>query len=165
MSTYNNETDERFNSLYREMFSVLLTFALAAFDDIHTAQDVVQETFFIAYRKNKSLLSSANPKGWLFMTLKNVVKQRRKALALDAKRYIESLIQEVAVSVTDPLDIDVLYGDLSENPSFQLVKDIAINKKSFSEIAEEQGTTNAAVRKRYQRAREELQGLLGNKDT
>ena len=57
----------------------------------------------------------------------------------------------------DYLDLEILYGDISQTEEFKLLKEMALDGKSYQQMAESRGITLATCRKRVQRAREKLQ--------
>jgi DNA-directed RNA polymerase specialized sigma subunit, sigma24 homolog len=59
-----------FDSLYGELFGKFVWYIKQIVNDKKIAEDIVQECFIIAYKKQNVLLSSPNPRGWLFWVLK-----------------------------------------------------------------------------------------------
>ena len=58
------------------------------------------------------------------------------------------------------LDLDTLYGDLSDSEDFRLLKRIALDRCTILEAAEELGIPLETCKKRVQRARKRLQKRL-----
>lgn len=60
----------------------------------------------------------------------------------------------------DEIDIDVLYGDEAKREDFQILKFIAVEKRSMKDAAEEFGISLEACKKRVQRIKKHLQKKL-----
>ena len=73
--------------------------------------------------------------------------------------YYKLRVKEIQES-TDPEALDILYHDLTNMEEYQLVKGMAIDGKSYLELAKERNISVEACRKRMQRAREFLQGKI-----
>lgn len=80
------------DALYRKMYRFLLCYAQSTLNNESLAEEAVQETFAIAYRRVDLVCESENPKGWLVETLKLVIKniERRQQTA---KRTISELTE------------------------------------------------------------------------
>ena len=108
----------------------------------------MQECFIIAYKKQNVLLSSSNPRGWLFWVLKNTLRNDlriRKAISRDLvlvpyDSWLNNLPNEKAVEE----DIDFLYNDLLQYEEYELLKKFAVDKVPQQELAEEKGISTAA---------------------
>ena len=69
-----DDNQHRFiEEMYKEMYYSLSAFALSALNDRSLAEEAVQDTFRIACAKIDKFQFSANPKGWLYITLKYVI--------------------------------------------------------------------------------------------
>jgi predicted DNA-binding protein YlxM (UPF0122 family) len=61
------------------------------------------------------------------------------------------------------MDLDILYGDLVDTKEYQLMKDIALENKSYQEAAKEARITRDAYKKRVERARKFLKEKIKEK--
>ena len=86
--------------LYREMYSVLLCYANAALKDKALAEEAVQDTFRIACAKVDDFSASVNPRGWLMLTLKNVLRNTHRELAALNQLFVS------AVSIDDEIVLE-----------------------------------------------------------
>ncbi|NLW69936.1 MAG: hypothetical protein GX061_02475 [Eubacteriaceae bacterium] len=108
------ETDEFITELYRELYTKLLIYASSALGDKSRAmaEQAVQETFLIACRKSTQLTESPNPRGWLFNTLKYVIKNMRRENS-EMILYLEELKPLEEKGEEECLSPDTLYNDIS----------------------------------------------------
>lgn len=152
---YRKEIDR----LYLEMYPMLFEYARSSLSSDTLAEEAVQDTFLIACRKPEALCDSPNPKGWLVNTLKNVLANKVRSLNA-AKRllldYFTSNVNNIAVS-SDRISLEILYENVADLDAFRLLKEIALDGRSYLDIAEEQGISIGACRKRIERAKKVLQ--------
>lgn len=144
--------------LYLLMYDKLFVYARSTLSNDSLAEEAVQETFRIACTKPESLCTSANPEGWLVITLKNVISNMKKS-RMTANRiltdYISAQVQELAVS-EDRISFELMYENIAELEEFKLIKEMAIDGRSQLEIAQSRGISLNACKKRVQRAKEVL---------
>ena len=150
--------------LYKEMYDKLYTYAHAILREKELSEELVQETFRIACDKPSELLSSANPRGWLMNTLKNVMENTKRRRATMAKYIVAAEAVDIdQIKAPDPGgNIDLLYSGLISDEEFQLVKRIAVDRYTMLEAAEELGIKVETCKKRVQRAKEKLRKNLSN---
>lgn len=153
---------EQIETLYLEMYDMLLSYAQCSFEEESLAEEAIQETFRIACQKPDQLCESANPKGWLVNTLKftirNMKRNRKHALQCLSVYLLEQ--KDCIAFSEDKLSLQLMYGNVSDMEEFQLIKEIAIDGKSHLEMAEARGISVSACKKRVQRAKETLQKKL-----
>ena len=155
MDTFFDRCDNYIEKLFRENYMDMVRFAAAALSDNTLAEDVVQETFLTAFHKQAQLMESPSPRGWLFVTLKNKIKNACKA----QKRMMEILqpLSELYAKNTEPdISVSVLYRGIIDDSSFQLLTWIYCDRITCHEAAERLDITIPACKKRLQRAREKL---------
>ena len=149
---------KQIEDLYRKMYCPLFEYARSTLPNDSLAEEAVQDTFRVACQKPEALWESPNPEGWLVKTLKNViyntVSSRTMALRL-LKDYIHLRVSEISAS-GDLEEIEIQYGDIAESEELKLLKEMALEGKSYLEMAQERGISVVACRKRMQRAREFL---------
>ena len=159
-----NAQRETIDQLYFSLYKFLVSYANSSLKNHALAEEAVQETFAIACTKPAELCDSTNPKGWLVNTLRNVISnmERRKAAA-------EKLVADCLGDRMDlipagdiPENLELLYCDIARTKEFQLMLEISQGQRSLIEIAEEEGITVGACKKRAQRAREFLQKYINS---
>lgn len=73
-----NNADNFFQSLCEQYYADLGNFLLALTKDRELAQDLLQETFIVAWNKRELLLTHPNPAGFLFQTARLCLKHARQ---------------------------------------------------------------------------------------
>ncbi len=144
--------------MYLEMHDLLFEYACAHLENEAVAEEAVQETFRIACQKPEDLSGSPNPKGWVMNVLKNVISNTRKNQST-AKRILGEYLQleaQFLQSSNDSLDVNLLFHDIASLEEFQMVKEMALEGKTYLELSQEWGISIDACRKRMQRARDLL---------
>ena len=146
--------------MYREMYPTLYAYALRILKDHALAEEASQDAFCIACAKREQALSNPKPRGWLMLTLKHVMQNM-----LRAQRKVQRLLfltagEEQPAEAPELLDVDVLFGDVSDSEDFRLLKRIALDQCTIVELAQDLGISVEACKKRVQRARKRLQKKL-----
>lgn len=154
----NARYSKEIHRLYLQMYSKLFEYARSSLDNDAMAEEAVHDTFAIACQKPESLCNSANPEGWLVLTLKNVISNTLRSQNA-AKRilinYIATNSNEFTAS-NDQVGLEILYDDIKELEEFELLKERVLAGKSYLQIANERGISVVSCRKRMQRAKELL---------
>lgn len=146
--------------LYKEMYPALHTYALRILEDPALAEEAIQDAFCIACAKREQVLSNPKPRGWIMMTLKHVMQNM-----LRTQRKLQHLLfltagEEQPMEGPELLDVDVLFGNVSDSEDFRLLKRIALEQCTMAELAQDLGISAEACKKRVQRARKRLQKKL-----
>jgi len=150
--------------MYLEMHNLLFEYACAHLENEAIAEEAVQETFRIACQKPQELYACPNPKGWMMNVLKNVICNIRKNQST-AKRVLGEYLQfqaQILQSANDSLDVNLLFHDIASLEEFQMVKEMALEGKTYLELSQEWGISVEACRKRMQRARDLLRKKMKN---
>lgn len=144
------------------MFGSLYSYAYGILKNTHLSEEAVQETFQIACSKPVDLMSSKNPKGWIMLVLKNVLRNTLRRLAT-LKKYIvaaESANIDLIAGPAPGSNVDLMYSDMVTEAEFQLLKRVAIEQYTMLEAAEALGISEEACKKRVQRAGKKLRRKL-----
>lgn len=148
--------------LYLQMYDFLLEYAKASLGSVSLAEEAVQDTFVIAWKKQDALSISDNPEGWLVNTLKNVISNTRKSQN-SANQLLQAYLAVNRITDTEAesqLPFEMLYQDLAETEELKLIREMAVDGCSYLEMAERRGISMEACRKRVQRAKEFLRKKL-----
>ena len=149
-----DEQNKQIEQLYRELFGCLTAYALSVLRSRPLAEETVQETFRIACTRPEALCKSPNPRGWLLLTLKNVLKNTQRGMA-SAARLTEKIKMTYEPASSDSTDLRLLYGPLADREEFRLIRSLS-EGKTMLELSRELGISLEACKKRVQRAREYL---------
>ena len=151
-----------FERLCKENRRAILAYAFLCCRDLHTAEDIVQDTLTIAFEKRDQYFAEANFGGWLISIARNVWFKERDRRRL--KTRTTSFIDENAASLFDERAyLDSAWGEESRalqaclkklDPTDQdLIQAHFSQKKKYGEIAEAQEKTLSWVKVRMHRAR------------
>ena len=158
--------------LYRDMYCVLISYANAALENEALAEEAVQDTFRIACAKISELSESPNQKGWLMLTLKNVIRNTRRELAALNQLFVsavsvdDEIVLETYALETDydkrieDAEVDILYADLLSPDEYSLLKKIVLQRYTIADTARELGISVESCKKRVQRAKQKLRKKL-----
>ena len=156
------EQDQFFTKIYKERRKSLLEYAESNLHNHALAEEAVQQAFEIACRKIEDFQSSPNPKGWIFNAVRFVVSNMKSRLR--AERRVIAITDEyrpdLVAAPADPLPLRVHFGDLVDTPQFQIIYEMEFYGRTLAEIAKDLGISEAACKKRAERARKDLQKKL-----
>lgn len=158
------EYSSQIEALYLELYDKMIVYAESTLGSRPLAEEAVQETFRIACQKSQSVCISPNPQGWIFNTLKFTIKNIKSNQA-SAKHLIELYMltqTDELIAAPDHVSVDVLYENVANTDDFQILKEMAIERRSHEEMAAKRGISVNACKKRVQRAKEKLQQKLKN---
>lgn len=159
-----NQTPEYefFENLFREQYQNLLRYArviLARYGAktisvSGRAEEVVQETFHLAWRKRETLMALEHPMGWLCLA---VVWKVREALRED-RRWVErlTLIEQSTGREAE----EHFYADLRAVLSpeeFELLYRLYLEGYSYKELCVQMGEKKSTLAMRVKRSKEKLQ--------
>lgn len=146
--------------IYREMYPTLYAYALRILKDHALAEEAIQDTFCIACAKQGQVLSTPKPQGWIMLTLKHVMQNMLRSQRKLQKLLFLTASEELSVDSPELLDVDVLFGNVSDSEDFRLLKRISLEQCTIVELAQDLGISVEACKKRVQRARKRLQKKL-----
>lgn len=184
MNNLNNEDGIMINNFRDEEFikealpheDALYNYALKISGNADDAQDLVQETYFKAYRHFDKFQSGTNSKAWMFMILKNSFineyrKSKREPYKLDYEQ-IQNFYDNVKSDRAQENNLDKeFYNDLLDDELTEAIDQLPtkmrevfllcdLDGNSYEETAELVGCPVGTVRSRLHRARHMLQENL-----
>ena len=123
------------------------------------AEDAVQLAFEIGWRKIEDFQNCPQPEGWIFRSLKFVVSNMKSRLRTERRVIapVDEYRPDLVAAPADPLPLRVHFGDLVDTPQFQIIYEMEFYGRTLAEIAKELGISEAACKKRAERARKYLQ--------
>ena len=146
-----DQQSQQIERLYFDLFAQMTAYANSVLKNRALAEESVQETFRIACMKPEALCASPNPKGWLLLTLKNVLNNTVRSMA-SASRLTEKIKMTYEPAISDSTDLRLLYGTLADREEFRLIRSLS-EGKTILELARELDISVEACKKRVQRAR------------
>lgn len=163
------EQEMMFERFYRENLHKLITHAYCFTADWQMAKDVVQDAFSktLDPKKNAQFFASENQIGWM----KNMVKNTARNAVRSRNRQLKWLIayeEYTSMSVTDdyPSDHDTieLCKNLLIEEELYLLKRLALDNRSYIEVAGELGISMWACYKRAKKIKDKLRDKLKDDD-
>lgn len=147
---------------YREKRRFLLEYAESSLHNYALSEEAVQQTFEIACRKIHDFCNSPNPDGWLTKTLSFVVRniESRQRSEWRVIAITDDYRPDLVAAPEVPLPLRVTYGSLVDTPQFRLLYETEVLGLTLAEVAENLGISEAACKKRAERARTFLQKKL-----
>ena len=137
---------------YREEFEDMVTFASHILESRTLAEVAVQDTFLIALNKIDRLAESPNAVGWLYITLKNVIKHMQRNRQKQILRIVA--LEEIKEIPTDDASMSLwITKDACKDPDIGLLYKFYVENNSLKELAEEYGITVGACKMRIKRAK------------
>jgi RNA polymerase sigma-70 factor (ECF subfamily) len=154
----NHEALTRLETLYRDVGPDLLSYLRRAAGDLHTAEDLLHETFLQAARRMERLSQAVSVRAWLYAIARNVA-----ATAYRRKRATERLPAELADAggAEDPRleRMREAVADLPETLRETLELRLR-DELSYEEIAEVLQIPVGTVRSRLHHALQRLRAAL-----
>lgn len=160
-------------ALYAEHASEMqrISYYLTGDDDL--AKECVQDTFIQLWRDQKSLANHPDLTGWLFRTLINRSKSKRRKHANLYKRLVqlneaalnlmaEDVIDLLECQLDDRADIKAIYEQMGERDK-PLFWHYFLSERSVKEAAHLQNRSFAATKSALQRIRNNARKKYGNK--
>ena len=152
------ERDQAIAALYEREYERLCAAAYRAMGDKEAAEDLVQDTFLLALLHREELPGHPAPEAWLLRTLRNLIQNERRKLAVRATVPLEDL--DGLPAALPPLSLkDVMPSGLSEKDQELLILRFE-RKLSYREIGAIFGISEGAGRIRLFRAVEKCKKLL-----
>jgi RNA polymerase sigma-70 factor (ECF subfamily) len=157
-----NSRKEFLKQLYMKQSKGMFRYANSIMRDNYLAEDAVQETFAVAWEKIESLVGMDSPVGWLFGTLKNIMKKntaemykfQKLLLSLDGYNGIDQ-------AVTDDIDPTILYEGIISSEEYSILEKLYIHGYTYKELASEMKVPLSTVGMKAKRAREKFRKKHG----
>lgn len=167
------QVNKLFEECYHEYRVKLFNYCLARLSgNREEADDCVQETFTLFYKKLKSGEEFGHPRAFLYRTADNFVNRQREKAAKELKRNVP--IDEVEIGTEteffrrlEEIDFDAFAKELLSLLS-EKEKEIYslryIEKMSVEEMAEKSGVSRPAMSMKLMRLRNKIKEIVYNTD-
>lgn len=156
------EQDQFFTTIYKERRKRLLEYAESVLGNHAMAEDAVQQAFEIGWRKIEDFQNCPKPEGWIFKSVEFVVRNMKSRLRTERRviAFMDDYRPDLVAAPADSLPLRVHFGELVDLPQFRIIYEMEIQGRTLAEIAKELGISEAACKKRAERARKDLQKKL-----
>ena len=131
------------------------------------AEDLVQETFYQAWKNRHSIENANNPLPWLLTVLRRAVYKEYQQATLDPVSLSEENIENSGHFVENDLDllVDLGYGLMSLSArQRELLLLYGLHGFSYEQISEQLSIPVGTVMSRIARARQSLRAYYSNQD-
>lgn len=156
--------EDFFHNLYMETYYGLYHYVRSICKDENVVEDILQETYFEAYKHCESLIDHENPRGWLYKTASNKVrnhmkKRERSNIPLDS-------VSEIGIS-------EKLFGEMEWKLALEGIlspEETDIFWKYYvlgftgSEIAARLGISEGCLKVRMHRMKKKLRANLSDRN-
>lgn len=153
---------EAFETLYRRHAPAVLRYALKLLAEKTAAEDVTQETFITLWRKRDGIrLIDESLLPWLLVTCRNLAHNHERA---QARRPVVSLDDQLVSAAAPIAERELLFELLSglTDVDRQVCSLCLVDGMSYREAARVLQTSETAVGKRLQRARQRIREAMRN---
>lgn len=155
------ENSEKLEYYFHCWYSLLYEYAMRIFHNHHVAEELVQDTFLIACKNMDQIERNDNPKKWFFCTIRNLMRNvYRKDAAINKYRADIPEDDTLIGSTGEEVSFQAMYTDLLGKEDFELLNLVVLHGESIQNAAEQLGISVEACKKRVQRAKIKLRGLL-----
>lgn len=158
--------DSIFCGIFKKYYYVLFTYAYSITGDRELTEEIVQDTFLVAWNKYADFLLSPNPGGWLMNVTKFNIKNtlRKKRSFLNQELPLDDVIclpdtgqqSDPLANGEELLEIISRYVSQSE---VSLLKKTLIEGYTCAEIANELGMKANTCQKKLQRLLKKIQKI------
>jgi RNA polymerase sigma-70 factor (ECF subfamily) len=159
------ETDEAFTRLFNEHSLALRRFTLRRFSDSRVCEDIVAETFLIAWRRWGELPPKERELQWLYGIAFRVLSNQRRSRDRRDRLFTRLSFErnpdpeDLETGPIDFLSIRVALSQLRDSDR-ELLEFVYWEKLTYREISEIVGVSENAVGIRINRAKSQLKKLL-----
>ena len=165
-----------FEQLYKNWFPKLFHYISAAVSDPHAAEEIVQDTFLSALGKLDLLAQAEHPERWLLKKAKNKTLHyfRDQATRRDRLRTLDDQVLPAcpnqAITALEEghqeslAQTHAVIRQTLRPEELSLLRQIALEGKSYQETAASLGCSLWACQKRMQRIRQKLRTALAGRD-
>lgn len=166
MMSLNSRRPSEFENLYAEHFERISRYCVRCCDNAEEADDVVAQTFTVAWRRRGEFLNADSPLAWLYGVAKNNMNNSARS-TFRRRRLLATLANQVSSPQSDdPEKLTILREELRRVEVVmrslriddrQLVVLVVYHQWTYSQVAAATGVAPERLRKRMYRIRKLIQ--------
>lgn len=147
--------DKLIQEIYINEYASMLRFAQTVLESQGLGEVAVQEAFLVALRRRDAISNSPEPVGWVYKTLKFVIRDMIKEKRTMLQHIASDPNLDQIASPTKELDLGLI-DTVAESEEMRLLYQFYIVGYSIRELSKKYGITEAAMKMRLYRARKTL---------
>lgn len=156
---------EFFDKLYMTEFTQIEKYVRRMLYDNNAVEDIVQDTFFEAYRKREELMKHPNIPGWLRVTAKNKVmkwEEKQRKYSLDFDFLLDNSVEERNPEVDDfrMVEIYTAVKEILSEEELELLRCYYEYGYTSQEIAEKLGISDTCFKVRILRMKQKIRDSM-----
>lgn len=154
-------TIQEFHEFYNDIFNKVYRYAYIIMKREAAAEDVAQETFFLAYEKWEEVKEHPNPEGWLYKTAYNIIAnydRRFENHEMSLEELETEFVNARALDGFREVDMRLTMGRLLDEDEQKLIMMHYYGGYSIAEIAKYMDVTEGTLRVRFCRIRKKMKG-------
>ena len=152
-----SDEEQRFHTLFVEMYPKLVRYAAALMTDTDEARDIVSDVFERAWQRHATL-DDENGHAWLYAAVRNACLNRLKHLQVE-REHLEAVIEATRADVADNYrQHEVLLRRAEEiahnlpEPTRSILRMCYWDKQTYRQVAEHLGISPDTVTKHISKA-------------
>ena len=152
-----SDEEQRFHTLFVEMYPKLVRYAAALMTDADEARDIVGDVFERAWQRHATL-DDENGHAWLYAAVRNACLNRLKHLQVE-REHLEAVIEATRADVADNYrQHEVLLRRAEEiahnlpEPTRSILRMCYWDKQTYRQVAEHFGISPDTVKKHISKA-------------
>lgn len=147
--------DTLIQDIYMSEYASMLRFAQTVLESTSLGEVAVQEAFLVALRKRDAISNSPEPVGWIYKTLKYVIRDMLKEKRAMLRHMVSDPDLDQIAAPSKAVD-PILGSAVAEDEEMQLLYRFYVVGFSIRELASQEGITEAAMKMRLYRARKTM---------
>ena len=152
-----SDEEQRFHTLFVEMYPKLVRYAAALMTDADEARDIVSDVFERAWQRHATL-DDENGHSWLYAAVRNACLNRLKHLQVE-REHLEAVIEATRADMADNYrQHEVLLRRAEEiahnlpEPTRSILRMCYWDKQTYRQVAEHLGISPDTVKKHISKA-------------
>jgi len=152
-----SDEEQRFHTLFVEMYPKLVRYAAALMTDADEARDIVSDVFERAWQRHATL-DDENGHAWLYVAVRNACLNRLKHLQVE-REHLEAVIEATRADMADNYrQHEVLLRRAEEiahslpEPTRSILRMCYWDKQTYRQVAEHLGISPDTVKKHISKA-------------
>lgn len=154
-------TIQEFHEFYNDIYNKVYRYAFVMMKREAAAEDVAQETFFLAYERWPEVKAHPNPEGWLYRTAHNLINNYDRRFdnhVMSMEELEKEFSNAHGVEGFQEVDMRLTIDRLLNEDEQKLIRLHYYCGYSIAEIAKYMDVTEGTLRVRFCRIRKKMKG-------